>query len=124
MHRNAILGLVALLALGGSEGRGDSSLLSSDVYYGKVEDSKKPAEVVSSKVFEEIPEMKEIKKRGLTEKDAEYWILLAKACEKFYAAVKKVAEADGYDCVAEKGKYTFNPPAPDITQKVIDALEK
>lgn len=123
MRRNAILGVVALLAMGGGV-RGDSSLLSSDVYHGKVEECKKPAEVVSSKVFEHIPEMKEIKKRGLTEKDAEYWILLSRACEKFYAAVKNVAKADGFDCVVEKGKYTFNQAAPDITQKVIDALEK
>lgn len=96
----------------------------SNVYYGKVEGAKRPAEVVAATVFNEIPEYREIKKRGLTEQDAEYWILLNKANQKFYRAVRKVAEENRYDVVTEKGAFKFEGEVPDVTQRVIDALEK
>ncbi len=92
------------------------------VYYGKLADAKKPAELVAKTVFAEIPEYKKIKEKGLTETDPEYWILLAKANEKFYAAVKKVGDADKYDVIVEKGTAKFEGTPPDITQKVIAAL--
>mgnify|MGYP005864708083 CR=1 FL=1 len=98
--------------------------LDTDVYYGKVKGAEKPAEVVAIKVFEQIPEYQEIKKKKLKEDDPEYWVLLAEACRKFYSAVKKVATKNEYDCVVEKGKYEFKETPPDITQEVIDALEK
>ena len=68
----------------------------SDVYYGKKDGAKKPAEVVASDVFNEIPEYKKIKEKGLTKDDAEYWVLLNKANDKFNKAVKKVAEDAKY----------------------------
>jgi hypothetical protein len=96
----------------------------SDIYYGKKDGAKKPAEVVASDVFNEIPEYKKIKEKGLTKDDAEYWVLLNKANEKFNKAVKKVAEDAKYDVVAEKGKLKFDTTPVDITKKVIEALKK
>ena len=75
-------------------------------------------------VFEKIPEYQEIRKRGLKRDDPEYWVLLNKANEKFYKAVKKVAEENKYDVVVEKGAFKFESTPPDVTQKVIDALDK
>ena len=103
-----------------------STLADSDIYHGKKEGSKKPAEVKATDVFNEIEEYKKIKEKGLTKDDAEYWTLLNKANEKFNKALKKVVDADKYDCVAEKGKVTFDKgvTAVDITKKVIEALKK
>ncbi len=95
-----------------------------DVYYGKCDGAKSPAELVALKVFEAIPEYQDIKKRGLTRDDAEYWVLLGKANDKFYKAVKKVAEDSKYDVVVEKGSVKFEGTPPDVTQRVIDALPK
>jgi Skp family chaperone for outer membrane proteins len=101
-----------------------SSLADSDIYYGKKEGAKKPAEIKAQDAFNEIPEYKKIKEKGLTKDDAEYWVLLNKANEKFNKAVKKVAEDDKYDVVAEKGKHKFDSAPADITKKVIEILKK
>jgi hypothetical protein len=92
------------------------------VYYGKLDGAKSPSEVVAKSVFAEIPEYKEIKEKGLTKDDPEYWILLSKANDKFYAAVKKVGEENKYDVVVEKGSAPFENVPPDVTRKVIAAL--
>src|SRR5262245_44424141 len=95
-----------------------------DIYFGKKEGAKKPAEVKATDVFNEIAEYKKIKEKGLTKDDAEYWTLLNKANEKFNRALKRVAEEDKYDVVAEKGKIKFDTTPVDITKKVIEALKK
>lgn len=96
-----------------------------NVYHGKVDGAQKPAELVAATVFDKIAEYQEIKKRGLKKDEPEYWILLNKANEKFYKAVKKVADENSYDVVVEKGSHKFDgKEVPDATQKVIDALEK
>ena len=95
----------------------------SDIYYGKKDGAKKPAEIKAADVFNEIAEYKKIKEKGLTKDDAEYWVLLNKANEKFNKAVKKAAEAGKHDVVAEKGKHKFDSTPVDITKKVIEALK-
>ena len=66
---------------------------------------------------------KEIKKKGLTDKDAEYHLLLKKANDKFHSAVTSVQKSESYDIMAEVGAITLKKgSAPDVTQKVIDAL--
>jgi hypothetical protein len=94
------------------------------VYLGELDGADKPAALVAQTVFDEIPEYKEIKKRGLDEDDSEYWVLLARANERFYAAVKSVADARGYDVVIERGTHSFDEEPPDITKKVIRALKE
>ena len=98
--------------------------VSTDIYFGKADGAKKPAEITAATIFNEIPEYKKIKEKGLTKDDAEYWVLLNKANEKFNKAVKKVAEDGKYDVVAEKGKVKFDKTAADITQGVVEALKK
>ena len=100
------------------------SLADDDIYFGKKDGAKKPAEVKATDAFNVIPEYKKIKEKGLTKDDAEYWTLLNKANEKFTKAVKKVAEEGKYDVVAEKGKVKFDSTPVDVTEKVIDALKK
>jgi len=95
-----------------------------DIYFGKKEGAKKPAELKATDVFNEIAEYKKIKEKGLTKDDAEYWTLLNKANEKFNRALKRVAEEEKYDVVAEKGKVKFETAPVDITKKVIEALKK
>lgn len=109
--------ILLFAALAGGQGGEDPN-----VYYGHVEGAQRPAELTALSVFSQIPEYQEIQRRGLDEDDAEYWTLLERANRKFRAAVRKVAERDGYDCVVERGTHTFRDP-PDITQSVIDALE-
>ena len=98
--------------------------LDDQVYYGTLDGAKNPAEVVASTVFAEIPEYREIQDQGLDEDDPEYWSLLEKANDKFYAAVKKVAGKKKYDVVVEKGSAESVKNAPDITREVIQALPK
>ncbi len=95
------------------------------IYFGNPDQFTKPAVLCATSVFEQIPEYKEIKRRGLTSKDAEYWLLLDKANKKFYAAVKTVAKNDGYDLVGELGAIQAEEgyALPDITSAVIAALE-
>ena len=85
---------------------------------------KKPAVVVTSTVYDSIDEWKKIKERKLTEKDAEYHLLLTKASGKFHKAIKKVAKDGSYDIIAEKtgAIECKNVTADDVTQKAIDAL--
>jgi Skp family chaperone for outer membrane proteins len=96
----------------------------SDIYYGKKDGARKPAEIKAQDAFNEIAEYKKIKEKGLTKDDAEYWVLLKKANEKFNTAVKKIAEDQKYDVVAEKGKHKFESTPVDITKKVVEILKK
>jgi len=95
-----------------------------DIYYGKCEGAKKPAEVTAKTIFGEIAEYKKIQEKGLTKDDAEYWVLLKKANEKFNRAIRKVVEDGKYDVVAEKGTQKFDATPPDITKRVLEALKK
>ena len=93
------------------------------VYYGDGEKAEYPAEVEARKVFLKIPEYRQIRDKHLGPNDPEYWSLLSRANKKFYAAVEKVAEKHRYDAVVEKGDAPIEN-APDITQKVIQALRR
>ena len=100
-----------------------AAVASTDVYYGKTDGAKKPAEIVAQDIFNEISEYKKIKEKGLTKDDAEYWVLLNHANEKFNKAVKKIVDEGKYDVVVEKGKHKFSATPSDVTKKVIDALK-
>lgn len=90
------------------------------VYYGDAKTSKTPAVIDSQRVWDKIPEYVEIKKKGLTEADLEYWVLLRKASKKFNTAVEKAAKAKGKDLVAEVGAIEVKGETiPNITDAVI-----
>jgi hypothetical protein len=90
------------------------------VYYGDAKTAKAPAVIDSQRVWDKIPEYQEIKKKGLTEADLEYWVLLRKASKKFNAAVEKAAKAKGKDLVAEVGAIEVKGETiPNITDAVL-----
>jgi hypothetical protein len=91
------------------------------IYFGKSEGARNPAVIAARSVFLEIEEYKKLVDKGLTDKDPEYFVLLAEANRKFYAAVTKAAGDHKYDCVAEEGTVTIK--AVDATSQVIGALK-
>jgi hypothetical protein len=94
------------------------------VYYGVLQGARKPAEVDASRVFQEIPEYKAIKEKGLGPQDPEYFVLLSKANSKFYGAVARAAMTAACDVVVERGSERFPEAPSDLTRRAIEALEK
>lgn len=93
------------------------------IYFGKADNATKPATVKAKTVYAQIPEYKEILRRGLTKDDIEYWTLMRKASKKFKAAIKKAAGTEGKDLVAEAGAIEVKGETiPDMTAAVIAAL--
>lgn len=93
------------------------------IYYGSVAGAEKIACLSYEKVYAATPEYKEIKKRKLTQNDAEYWALMEKVMERFDAAVRKVAADNGYDLIGEVGFIEGMSPK-NITSQVIKAVKE
>ncbi len=96
------------------------------VYHGNPRLIRKPAVISADRVYERIPEYKQIVDEGLSDKDVRYHFLMKKASERFAKAVKSMAGALGYDFVAEIGtikreKQDADAP-PDRTDDVIERL--
>jgi hypothetical protein len=84
---------------------------------------KAPAILMTSTVFAAIPEWKEIKRKNLTDRDAEYHLLLKAANHKFNKAVATVQMAKSYDIIAETGAIKCEKITPaEITADVIKAI--
>ena len=97
----------------------------SQTYYGDPDDFQRPGEVQATRVFNEIPEWQEIQKRSLNPDQAEYWILLDKANQKFYRAIHKVAQKLRLDLLAELGTLPRDKgEPPNVTDQTIGLLEK
>lgn len=95
------------------------------VYYGKACNSKAPAVVDAAKVYRAIPEYKKILDNKLTEKDAEYSMLLVKATKKFRAAVEGAAVENACDLVANLGAVTWEGHTiPDLTDATVKKVEE
>ena len=99
----------------------------SKVYYGNHRLFQRPATVSCDKVYDAIPEYQEIVKKGLTDKDPRYHILMKKASKRFSAAVKKMAKSKNHDLVActgavKKAKEKAKD-IPDRTKECIKALD-
>ena len=95
------------------------------VYYGNASTSKTPSVIEAQQVFDVIPAYREIVRRGLTEDDPDYWVLLKKANKAFKAAVKRGAKKDDKDLVAEVGaiELTDGGAIPDITDTVVAEVD-
>ena len=112
--------LFAVLRSNSAEEQKVKVLNADKVYYGDAKTSKAPAVIDSQRVWDKIPEYLEIKKKGLTEADHEYWVLLRKASKKFNTAVEKAAKVKGKDLVAEVGAIEVKGETiPNITDAVI-----
>ncbi len=95
------------------------------VYYGDPEEYERPAEVDAARVFNEIPEWQEIQKKSLNPDQAEYWILLEKANQKFYGAVQRVAQRLRHDLIGERNTLPRNRgEIPDVTDQALGAVER
>lgn len=95
------------------------------VYYGKACTCKAPAVVDAAKVYRAIPEYKKILDNKLTEKDAEYSLLLVKATRKFRAAVEGAAVDNAADLVANLGSVTWEGhTVPDLTDATLKKIEE
>jgi hypothetical protein len=80
--------------------------------------------VRSLRVFEAIPEYKEIKKRDLDPDSAEYLLYMKKASDRFKNAVSRTVTRGSYDLIAEKGAVSVKEKKnlTDITAEVIRNL--
>ena len=99
------------------------------VYYGNPKRFRRPATVTLSTIFAQIPAYQELKDQGLTQADADYFLLLNKANAAFQRALGRVLEVEGYDLVVEVGAIKYGDPSltrkvPDITDLVLEELKK
>jgi len=95
------------------------------VYFGKACTCKAPAVVDAARVYRAIPEYKKILDNKLTEKDAEYSLLLVKATKKFRAAVEGAAVDSAADLVANLGAVTWDGhTVPDVTDATLKKVEE
>jgi hypothetical protein len=122
------LALLLLLAPIAAAGLGEYTCADpSKVYYGNHRLFQRPCHISCNKVYDQIPEYKEIVRKGLGEKDPQYHLLMKKATARFSAAVKKMARANNHDLVAcvsaiKKNKKTAKD-IPDRTTECIAALK-
>ncbi len=95
------------------------------VFFGCACTCKTPAVVDSDKVYRGIPEYKKILDQKLTEKDAEYSILLLKATRKFRSAVEDAAKDSSNDLVAAVGAVKWEGHTiPDLTDASLKKVEE
>jgi len=94
-----------------------------DVFHGDLRQYQNGAVVDIHAAFAAITEYQEIENRGLTPEDADYYVLLARANERFYAAIRVVARQGNYDMIARKNSVGVqNLDLPDITEAVVSEL--
>ena len=98
----------------------------SGVYHGNADEFSKPVVLEAARVFDQIPEYQEIKRRHLTKDVPEYGLLLERANRHFFRALFKVARRDGYDLIAETGAVVDRrgTALKDVTDDAIRALEE
>jgi hypothetical protein len=130
--RQVVVGLALLvpcLTLGSSAVRADDEprkeearpvIDKTQVYFGCASTCKAPAVVDADKVYRAIPEYKKILDQKLTEKDAEYSILLLRASKRFRSAVEGAATDAGNDLVANQGAVKWEGhTVPDLTDAAL-----
>jgi hypothetical protein len=75
------------------------------------------------------PEAREFTSSGYGKESAEYHLLLARANERLWAVLKRVALRHGYDAVLERGTVLLKPEATDVavadvTEEVVHELAR
>ncbi len=120
------LSFAAPTSLAGEEAKKETRPVidATQVYYGKACTCKAPAVVDAARVYRAIPEYKKILDNKLTEKDAEYSMLLVKATKRFRAAVEGAALENACDLVANLGAVTWDGhTVPDLTDATLKKVE-
>ena len=75
------------------------------------------------------PEAREFSSGGYGKESAEYHLLLARANERLWGVLKRVARRHGYDAILERGSVLLKPEATDVavadvTEEVVHELSK
>ncbi len=98
------------------------------VYYGKGKHPKAPAATKADDVWEKIPEYQAIVEDELEDDDPRYHLLMKKASERFAKALKKLAERDKHDMIAEvdavESKGDVKRKIPDVTKELIKLVTR
>jgi len=94
------------------------------VYLGSPKKFKKAGVVNLAKIFRETEPYKKILRDKLDRNDPKYRILLVEANKIAKKAMQRIRDQEGYDLIVEEGHLTIEgEDVPDITDKVIEALE-
>ncbi|MCI0650861.1 MAG: OmpH family outer membrane protein [Planctomycetes bacterium] len=122
----AAASVAALAALAATAAAAETCVIvdKTQVYYGNPKSFKKPATIVRTKVYDEIPAYKKIKDEKLDSRDARYHFLIAEASKVFGENLTKVAKDKGFDLVAELDAITVTgQPLTDLTPDVIKTIK-
>ena len=95
------------------------------VLFGNAKKSRTPATLDSAKALEATAEVRKIRDENIPKGSAQYSILMHKARRRLSKTLRKVALAEGRDCVVKKGAIRSNPnglKVVDLTDSVVDAL--
>lgn len=93
------------------------------VYFGDPLNFRNPATVDIERVFNKIPEYRQIVDEAISSQDARYWDLISQANAKFQARLEVVAGETGHDLICGAIQYADGRVIPDITELVIEAFD-
>jgi maltooligosyltrehalose synthase len=95
------------------------------IYLGDPDRFAKPAVVTASRVYAEITEYQEVKRRQIDRNDPDFYVLMEKAARKFRSALEESAKSGPYDLVGEKGAVTRTEGTlPDLTDAAVEEVKK
>ena len=98
----------------------------SRIYHGRANFVRRPCSVSADRIYEAIPEYREIQRTGISRDNPRWHLLMKKASERFNAAVQAMARKHGHDLVAERGVCRANRDGvsapPDRTDEVLEEL--
>ncbi len=88
-----------------------------------------PCVVDVKAAFKATPEAREFTSSGYGKESAEYHLLLARANERLWSVLRRVAARHGYDAVLERGSVLLKPEATDVavadvTEEVVHELAR
>lgn len=96
------------------------------IYHGRANFVRKPCAVSADRIYAAIPEYQEIQRKGISNDNPRWHLLMKKASERFNAAVQAMARKYGHDVVAEIGVCRADRDGvaepPDRTDEVLEAL--
>jgi hypothetical protein len=97
----------------------------SKIYLGDADRFAKPAVVTAARVYAEITEYQEVKRRQIDRNDPDFYVLMEKAARKFRTALEEAAKSGPYDLVGEKGAVTRTDGSmPDLTDAAVEHVKK
>lgn len=98
------------------------------IYHGRPGFVRRPCAVSADRIYEEIPEYQEIRRKRISKNNPRWHLLMREASKRFSAAINTMARKYNHDVVAEIGICRPNEPdvpePPDRTQEVLKILRK